>query len=175
MSSSVAIKVFDAIEIHRQTGWEDLEPQKKNFAFEYIQSYDHMEAAEKCGLSRKQGLSLLRDPLISAFLGDLLEETRAKTNITEDFVATMWMSILPMLMGKEDVPMVSAQGQEFLAKKFFPSETIAALREISKSTKFYEDGSGQGGIHIDARQLFLKSDITEEEAVEGYFELVNGG
>ena len=163
--------IQDVIEEHRTDGWQHMDPTLKMFSFEYLNGYDHSAAAVKAGLPKESALKTLRNPLVQAFLQDVLEDRQIGTNITQDFVSTMWMRLLPKLMGEEEVPMVTAGGASIEAKKFFASESVGALREMSKSTKFYEDGSGQGGLNL---SIAIDANMSPQEASAEYMKLVKG-
>lgn len=165
--------IHEVVEYMREIGWSEYPIERKTFYQEYLKSYNRKDAALCVGISVSEAQQWLRDPIGNAFMSDLTENSQIRTNITEDFVRTMWMNLLPKLMGEEDVPMVTPQGDQITVKKFEPNATVAALREISKSTKFYEDGSGQGGINL---QLLLQQNvnITAEQAAEEYMKAVNG-
>jgi hypothetical protein len=163
--------VVDLIEEHRETQWKHLDHELKMFAYEYLKDYDHAEAAKLSGVGKKNALKTLRNPLVQAFIQDIMDDRQVSTNITQDYVTTMWMKLLPKLMGEEDVHMVTSSGAVIEEKKFFASESISALREMSKSTKFYEDGSG--GVNFNL-SLAISSDMTKAEASQEYMKLVQG-
>ena len=160
------------IDAHRAANWDKFDNQLKGFAIAYVQTYDHRLAAKQAHLDESQGIQLIRNPLVKALVSDLVEQKRIRTDITDDMVATMWVKVLPKLLGEEEVNMVTATGIEIMAKKFFASETVAALREMSKSTKFYADGSGQGGIDIKA--ILINGDMQISEASNIYRDMMNG-
>lgn len=129
------------IERNKSSDWEDISPQRKAFALNYVIIYDHRQSARLAGFSPDRGFRLLREPLLSAYIAHLQEEDYVTNTITEDFVRTQFHSLIPMLMGHVEVPIVDSHGVPHNVKKFFPGELIAVLKEIAKSTKFYENGS----------------------------------
>jgi hypothetical protein len=133
------------IERHKSSNWETLDGQLRAFAYEYVIHYDHRKAAKAVGFSESKGIKLIRDPLVSALIKDIQDRNLVSNIITEDFVRSQWLNLLPKLMGDEEVNLVTAMGAQFQAKKFHSSETVSVLKELSKSTKFYENGSGQEG------------------------------
>ena len=137
-------ELMETIDVHRERGWADFPLAYKLFANEYLKDYDRIRAAGVANISSAESCRLVRDPLMQSFMADLREEQMISTSITEDFVTTMWMRVLPKLMGEEAIPMVTADGTAITEKKFWPAATVSALREISKSTKFYAEGSGEG-------------------------------
>lgn len=132
----------ELIDRNRKQGWPDLDLGERAFALEYITDYNHRRAARETGWSPDHGLKLIRRPLVVAFIKDLQDKQSISNIVTEDFVRNMWLSILPKLMGDEEVPMVTAQGEQFRANKFHASEVNAALRELAKSTSFYKEEQG---------------------------------
>ena len=80
--------------------------------------------------------------MIAAYISYLQEESNVADIITNDFIRTQFLNLIPILSGQVDIPMVLANGQQLEAKKFHSSELISVLKELAKSTKFYEDGSG---------------------------------
>jgi len=134
------------IDSNRKNGWPDLKPNEKTFAFNYMQHFNHNRAARDAGWkSAGYGLKLLRDPLVSAFIGFLKDELQERTLIDAEFVQSQWLELLPKLNGEEDIPLITSSGEEIMARKFHGSEMVSALRELGKSTKFYEEGSGGSG------------------------------
>jgi len=131
------------VERQKQLGWSDLDPQLRAFAHEYIIDYNHRRAASETGYPMAKGIQLVRDPLVSAYVQHLQNQNLVSNIITEDFVRSQYLNIIPKLMGDEEVNIVTAMGQELSVKKFHSSELVSVLRELGKSTKFYENGSGQ--------------------------------
>lgn len=165
------IDIDTQIAEYRESNWDKFDNQLKAFCMDYIQHYNHRLACKRVDLPESQGISLTRDPLVQALCADLIEQKRIRTNITEDMVTTMWLTLLPKLMGEEDVAQVDSQGNEFNGKRFFASESVRALSEISKSTKFYAEGSGQGAINIQA--ILINGDMNISEASNAYRDMMN--
>ena len=136
------------IKLNRENGYADLTPQLRMFAFSYVEDYNHRRAAESVGLPADKGIALVRDPLVCALINDVQSELEERSVLSTDFVRSMWLQILPKLMGEEQIAVVDKDGIESLARKFHASETVRALTEIGKATKFYDEGSGEGGTTI---------------------------
>lgn len=131
------------IKRNKAEDWPDLDPQRRAFALRYIIDYDHREAAEEVGLNKENALKYIREPLTSAYIAYLQEESNISDIITNDFIRTQFLNLIPMLSGQVDVPMiVGKDGRQVEAKKFHSNELISVLKELAKSTKFYEGGSG---------------------------------
>ena len=166
-----ALKIIsnDEIELAKADNFSNLEPKRRAFALRYILDYNHRKAAEEVGFSADYGITLLREPMIAAMISYLQEETQIANIITTDFVKTQFLNIIPMLAGEVEVPHVLPDGQEKDVKKFFPGELVNVLKELAKSTKFYEDGSGGGGnvnVIIDVGKL-LGENVSQGITVEG--------
>lgn len=142
--------------------WPDLEPRQKAFLANYALSYNATEAAnETPGMSASAGQKLLRNPLALAFLNKIQDVMASRSVITRDFVNMQWLRLLPKVMGDEEVAMVDKEGMEFFAKKFDSQAAAKVVTELSKSTNFYADGSGQSAavnISIDLGALGIQQD-----------------
>lgn len=134
------------IERNKSNGWEDLDAKRKAFALRYVTDYNHRRAAEESGFSPNSGLGLTREPLLSAFISELQQSNHITNVITEDFIRAQWMNMIPLLMGDVEMPMgVDKDGDQIYGQKFYPAELNNVLKEMAKTTKVYEDGSGDGG------------------------------
>jgi len=148
MANEIMLKEeLDAlIERNIGNGWEDIEPKRKAFALRYVVDYNHRQAAEDSGFSANSGLKLTREPLLSAFIGELQKQNHITNIITEDFIRTQWLGLIPLLMGEVEVPLgVDSEGDQLTGCKFHPSEMGNVLKEMAKTTKIYDEGSGQTG------------------------------
>ena len=135
------------IERNKQNGWPDLEPKRKAFAMHYLMGYDHRDAAVKAKFSAEFGKSLTREPLLSAYISELQSQDLISNVVTEDFVRTQWLNLIPILSGQVSVPLgVNAEGEQLEGMQFNAGALNSVIKELAKSTKFYEDGSGQGGL-----------------------------
>lgn len=138
-----------SVESLRKDNWARLDAKRKAFAYKYIETYDHCEAAKAAGFSRSAGLGLLRDPLIVAFIDDLQQVMGERSIITRDFINVQWMKVLPKLMGEEEVMLgVDKDGMQQEGYKFHASEAVRAVTELSKSTNFYAGGSGNANVSV---------------------------
>ncbi len=130
---------------------EPLTEQQRAFATRYLLDYDVNKASAYAGLNSVQGKELLREPIVMAHIS-MLQEARAKFCILgKDFAAMQWLEILPKLKGEEEVPFVTKNGSELMAKKFFSSELVRALVEIgniSGLSKPLDTGPKKAAVHI---------------------------
>lgn len=137
------------VESLRKGGWKELDTTRRAFAYKYIESYDHCEAAQEIGFTRATGLKLLRDPITAAFISDLQETMGERSIIKRDFINVQWMKLMPKLMGEEEVMLgVDKDGMQQEGYKFHAGEATRALTELSKSTNFYAGGTGNGNVSI---------------------------
>jgi len=169
LTSKIDEQVLDSnkqVESLRKDKWASLDPKRKKFVYSYIETYDHCAAAKAAGFSRSQGLSLLRDPLVAAFLNDVQEVMGERSIITRDFINVQWMKILPKLMGEEEVMLgVDKDGIQVEGYKFHAGEATRALTELSKSTNFYAGGTGNANVNININLDALG--IDEAVTIEG--------
>ena len=127
------------LERNRGLNWPDVTPEQRAFAYELLRNgYKHAAAAEEIGLARSAGIRLLRHPLVSAFIAELQEQEASHNFITKRFVESMYVDLLPKLLGEEEVPLVTPAGEQFHAKKFHSSEAVSVLRDLSKSSGYQE-------------------------------------
>ena len=91
----------EVIARNKDNGYQDLDPKKKAFVFEYIEAYDLAKAASSVGVSRETARKWLREPLVSAFLAEWQQEMGQRSVISRDFVNQMWLKLLPKVMGEE--------------------------------------------------------------------------
>lgn len=115
-----------------ELGWPDVTDQEKLFVSKYLIHFKHREAAIEAGLNPDEALSILRGPLINAYVKWCRKSLEAKDVILRDMVIHNWLEILPMLKGEEEVPMVTKEGISVKAKKFHGQELLRAMTELSK-------------------------------------------
>ena len=131
---------------NKADNWPDLTAQRKAFAMHYLMDYDHREAAHKAKFSKEYGKVLVREPLLSAYIAELQDQDLISNIVTEDFVRTQWLNLIPILSGQVEVPLgVNADGDQLNGKQFNAGALNATLKELAKTTKIYEEGSGGSG------------------------------
>lgn len=156
MSTQNALKQYEKnpeelkswLEQNRQNGFLDLDDQKKAFVYKYMTHYSHREAATEVGFNAGQGFHILREPLVQAFMAYLQQKKENYTLIDSSFIEVQYLRLYGKLLGEEEVDMVDKNGTHFRGKKFHAAEAVSALRDMAKSTKFFKEGSGQGGVNI---------------------------
>lgn len=145
------------IKRNREEGWPDIPEHVKLMCMVYVQEYSISAASKASKIGVTKAKTLLRNPLIAAYLKTLQEIYGARSVIDRDFVAVQWMKLLPMVMGEEAVNYVSQHGETMQLKKFHASEAVRALTEISKATDFFNDAMDSG----DAQPLNIQFNVSE--------------
>lgn len=128
------------IERLRESGWAELSADRRAFAIAYIETMSHAEAAKKIKKAG-QGMKYMRDPKVLALIQDLQDEMAKYNALTAHWVRVKSMELYEKLSGDVEVPMVTAQGQTFTAKKFHSGESVSLLRDIGKQAGMYADQS----------------------------------
>lgn len=123
-------EIVGQIKFNQENGWPDLEDKKKVFAYNYITSFDHSQAAEDSGYTRNQGRKLANEPLLKAFIAELRENQFARMEIKADYVEAMWLEALPILMGREEAIHRVKDGI-YEGRLFDPNGTVAALKALN--------------------------------------------
>lgn len=125
---------------NRETGWPDLPPKKRGFAHHYVLEYNHRESAEEVGYNASNGIKMLRDPLVAAYI-EYLQELQLTSNIiTKEFINTNYMKLFEMATGQVDIMMILPDGSQVERKKTMVGEATNILKEMSKSIE-YEKGN----------------------------------
>lgn len=151
MGTSTDLEVTtDYLARQKEGNWPDVDVAEKAFAYALLHnSYNVAKAATEANITLLKAKKLLRSPLVTAFIG-ALQETRHVTNIvTDDFVRSQYLKILPKLMGEESIPIVLGNGVSIEEKKFHSGEVVSVLKELGKATDFYKDGDTQSaGVQV---------------------------
>lgn len=114
----------------RDNRWADLCPIKSAFAYAWIETFNHVEAARAIN-KPGSGLRFLRDPLVRAFIADLKSAYEDRRIITEGFVADQLLNVMPKLTGEEPISIVD-RGEEFEAHRFDGPTFIRSLELAGK-------------------------------------------
>lgn len=123
----------------------------KAFAVEYITNgYKHRKAAESLGMDPGAGIRMLRDPGMAEMIAVLAAERSTTAVITKDMVESIYLTLLPKLLGEEEVPLITPGGDQYTAKKFHSGELVSIMRDISKATGFIapEETAAKGAVNI---------------------------
>lgn len=133
--------------LSKEESFTDLSELDRAFSVEYITNgFKHREAATTVGLSANQGISKLRQPLVSKFIAHLQDSSIAAKLITQEFVEAKYLEVLPKLMGEEEVPLYDhKEGVTTNAKKFHSAETVSVLRDLGKAAGYVAPEGPKGG------------------------------
>lgn len=160
----------EVIARNKDNGYADLDAKKKAFVFKYLEAYELRDAAEAVGVSRETARKWLREPLVSSFLNEWQQEMGQRSVITRDFVNQQWLKLLPKVMGEEEVAMVDKDGMQYTAKEFDAVAATRVITELSKSTNFYNEGSGSKAavtVNIDLSALGIQAQQPIGVTIEG--------
>lgn len=128
----------------------EITPLERAFAMEYVSNgYNHIKAAESIGLNRSKGIRLVKNPIVQLLIKELQDKQHTLSLVTNEFVMTCYMRLLPKLMGEDDIPQVvmnrdSGDTDTVDIKKFHAAETVAVLRDMAKMVGDYNiDGESK--------------------------------
>jgi len=141
----------------------DLEPQEEAFAIEYVSNgFDHREAARKCGYSPSAGVRLKRKPAIQNRIASLLAEMEVDSIVNRQVADTILDRLEDIAMGEVPVAMVTKDGEEFEARKFFPELAMKVYQERVRLHKLVQENS-KGSVNV---QINMGDLIGESPAIE---------
>lgn len=124
----------------RNNGFESLTPNRRAFCHEYITNgYKHREAAKSVGIAAASGIRVLREPLVGAYISYLQSMQQTSAIITKDYINAQYMALYDMATGLEPQCLVTADGDEFMAKKTELGTAHNILKEMSKSTDYAQE------------------------------------
>ena len=141
-------KIID-LAVERAEGFPSLTDQEKSLAIEWrCNGYKVGEAGEFVGLSSSVAGRILRKPLMKAFIAHMGEQIGQDRLITQAFIESAYMELLPKLNGEEEVPLVTPAGEQYSAKKFHSGEMVSVLRDLAKATGYTKEEAIQQGIQV---------------------------
>ncbi len=147
----------DSVERNRELGFPDLEEQKKAFAIKYVTNgYLHRQAAADSGFPLSRGIRLKREPLVAAYISDLMNKYLAESLVTKQTLDIYLDELEDIAMGRVDVPMITGNGDEIEARKFHPDLAMKVYSERSKLHGIVKDennGSGVVNVQINMNSL----------------------
>jgi len=127
----------ELVKRNQENGWDDLTPSQKAFAYSFLVTYDHRQAAVEAGELASNGIKMLRHPLTAAFINSEQQHQATVGYITKEYVMVQYMNLIPMLMGEVAVPLgADKEGNQVQARKFDAANMKGVLTEMSK---FIED------------------------------------
>ena len=128
----------ELIKRNQANGWDDLTPVQKAFAYSFLITYDHRQAAVDAGQAASNGIKMLRDPLTAAFINSEQQHQATVGYITKEYIMVQYMNLMPMLMGEVAVPLGSdKEGNQIQARKFDAANMKGVLTEMSKFIEEY--------------------------------------
>lgn len=133
----------DMVILNRKNGWTDLEPKQKMLAVFYLESYSIAKAAEKTGCSKSWCSAQLRNPLVIEYINDLQNIYANRSFINKDFINMQMLQHLEVVKGEVTAPFCLSDGSQADGKRYDAPQVSKILTELAKSTKFYDDGSGE--------------------------------
>jgi len=155
---------------NKEQGWPDVTVKEKTFAAEYLYSHDHRDAAELAGFPKSKGVALLRSPLVAAYLESLQEKVTIRRIIDRDFIESEMVQLYYMAKGEEEIHMVDKDGLQLSVKNANLPAARGILKDMAESTKFFEDGSSQGGtttVTLNLGNLGIKPEVAKNATVRG--------
>jgi len=145
------------VERQKANGFQDLPQNKRAFAHEYIIDYKHRRAATETGIPANKGIRLLREPLVAAYIEYLQTMQLTNNIITKDFINAQYLHLYDMATGLEPQCLVTADGDEYMARKTELGTAHNILDKISKSTEYAKETGNKNApvsISIDFGNLF---------------------
>lgn len=156
----------DTVERNRELGFPDLEEQKKAFAIKYVTNgYQHRLAAVDAGFPLSRGIQLKREPLVAAYISDLMDKYLAESLVTKQTLDIYLDELEDIAMGRIDVPMITANGDAVSGKKFHADLAMKVYNERSKLHGIVKDengGSGVVNVQINMGNLTGPAEVTIE-------------
>lgn len=129
----------------RRDGYRCLSPIDRAVAIEFATTgFTLARIARELGRDEADVKRSFSNPIVRAFIADLQEEIAMHKVINASWVEQQVLSIWPQLIGEEEVPVVTAKGETFQAKKFHSSEVASLLRHFSGNA----DQKKTGGVQV---------------------------
>ena len=117
----------------------------------WVESYNVTKVAEKFGTNTHKIYCILRKAEAQEYIQILMEEEYTGAIITADFIKTHYLSLLPKVLGEEDVNLINASGDAFSGKKFDAPATLGVLRDMSKTVEGFDKSKERaeaGGVTV---------------------------
>ena len=169
LQKDFSINTEKLIKANIEQGFPDLDPKHKAFAYNYVATLNHRDAATESGFPAARGIQVLRDPLVNAMIGFLQDKMATRSIITREFVEAEMLALNDIAMGRVETKMVDKDGGSFSEFVHNLPVAKAVQTELAKSTKFYQDGSSQGGevqISINLGALGVRPETAAKATVQ---------
>lgn len=156
--STLPITTLDAdslavqIERNRENGYKDLDEKLKAFGIAYVTNgYDHRAAAKSIGRSENSGVRLKREPLLAAYINDLMNKYVAESLVRKETLDVYLENLEDIAMGRIETigGATDADGNLYDAKKFHSALALKIFQERAKLHGIIkEDTKGGGGVNV---------------------------
>lgn len=170
MATTNIVKIdTEIVDRNRKNDWSDLEDNRRAFAQIYTTNgYNHRQAAEEIGLHPDMGIRLKREPLTSAYIEFLQNQTYQANLVTKPLLDAKLDILEDIAMGEMAIPIVTASGGEITAKKFHPELAMKVIEKRSQLGGFTKDDKGKTGdvniqINIDSMTGKIEKKVIENE------------
>jgi phage terminase small subunit len=130
-----------AIARNRVMGWEDLSPKARLFALEYVKNCDLAAAAKRISVSMAKAEEALANPLIQAYISNLLGDEAEESAINREFLEYHMLQTLEQVDGKSDITMLTKDG-EVTGKNYNAPSKIRLLKQMQDFLEVRRMGSG---------------------------------
>jgi hypothetical protein len=157
----------ELIEKNRENNWPDVEHKDKLLASEFSIAGSLKDAAAVAGVKPATASRRLRNPLVAAYLDDILAEIRKDSILTRPFIELQMLETLEQANGEVDIHMVDREGNSFTGRKTDLQAKIAVLKEMRGLAGLDKGGGSPDGsgvhVHFDLRNFGVR----EEKEVKG--------
>jgi len=137
------------VERNRESGFLDLDDQRRAFCIEYVTNgYKHRDAAESVGFPAERGTRLKREPLVAAYIVDLQNKYLAESVVTKQTLDVHLDELEDIAMGRISIPIVTGSGEKIEAKKFHADLAMKIYAERSKLHGISKDDSKHAAVNV---------------------------
>lgn len=114
------------------TYWLGLPQDEKAFVVAYVENaYSVTEAADVLDMPVYVLRKMLAQPAVKKAISEIQEAMGDIDFLNEKWVKAQLLRIFPMVMGEEEVPMVTATGDQVMLKKFVPDVAVKILEYVT--------------------------------------------
>lgn len=119
------------LEYNRNYNWPDLPSQSKVLVHKVVENNGNITQASKVvGIGRSRAARILQDPLVGAYRDDMEAELRRDSLISRHWLELESIDLYEKMIGEQDIPMVTRDGDQIIAKSFNPSGANAAMKTL---------------------------------------------
>lgn len=114
------------------TYWPLLSNEEKAFTVAYIDNaYSITGAARDLALSAAQCTKMFRLQTVKRAISEVQDDLDGIDFLNEKWVKAQLVKIFPMVMGEEDIPMITNAGEQVMAKKFYPDIAMRVIEYVA--------------------------------------------